>query len=102
MAGRSLDGRVNRIDLLRTERIAAFDCLRSFGVLLVLLHHAILAYVRFGFLNPKDPTATFTPIVDGARWTGFDRIVLLNDTFFMPLLFFLTMKATSYGRIYRG
>jgi len=75
---------------LTTERIAAFDYLRSFAVVLVLLHHAVLAYVRFGFLNPKDPTATFSPIVDAAKWAGFDRIVLLNDTFFMPLLFFLS------------
>ena len=82
-----------RLDLaepLRTERIAAFDYLRSFGVLLVLLHHAVLAYVTFGFLNPTAPTATFSPIVDSAKWAGFDRIVLLNDTFFMPLLFFVS------------
>ena len=90
MADRGLDGSADRLEPLRTERIAAYDYLRSFGVLLVLLHHAVLAYVTFGFLNPKDPTATFSPIVDGARWAGFDRIVLLNDTFFMPLLFFLS------------
>jgi peptidoglycan/LPS O-acetylase OafA/YrhL len=68
----------------------AFDYLRSFGILLVLLHHTALAYVTFGFLNPADPTATFSPIVDGAKWAGFDLIVLLNDTFFMPLLFFVS------------
>ena len=90
MTDRTLDGSVDREKFLGTERIAAFDYLRSFGVLLVLLHHAILAYVRFGFLNPKDPTATFSPIVDSAKWAGFDRIALLNDTFFMPLLFFVS------------
>ncbi len=77
-------------DAVATGRIAAFDYLRTFGVLLVLLHHAVLAYVTFGYLNPRDPTATFSPIVDGARWAGFDRIVLVNDTFFMPLLFFVS------------
>jgi len=46
--------------------------------------------VTFGYLNPMDPTATFSPIVDSAKWAGFDRIVLLNDTFFMPLLFFVS------------
>jgi len=73
-----------------TGRNAAFDYLRSFGVLLVLLHHAALAYVTFGFLNPYDFTQTFSPVVDGLKWVGFDRIVLVNDTFFMPLLFFVS------------
>jgi len=71
-------------------RNAALDYLRSFGILLVLLHHAVLAYVTFGFLNPMDPMQTFSPIVDGAKWVGFDRIALLNDTFFMALLFFVS------------
>jgi glucan biosynthesis protein C len=90
MADRTLDSSAGQAERLRTERIAAFDYLRSFGVLLVLLHHAALAYVTFGFLNPTDPTATFSPIVDSAKWAGFDVIVLLNDTFFMPLLFFVS------------
>jgi peptidoglycan/LPS O-acetylase OafA/YrhL len=90
MADRTLDSSAGRAEPLRRERIAAFDYLRSLGVLLVLLHHALLAYVTFGFLNPTDPTATFTPIVDSAKWAGFDAIVLLNDTFFMPLLFFVS------------
>gem|GEM_PF-6298296 len=34
--------------------------------------------------------ATFSPIVDGAKWAGFDRIALVNDTFFMPLLFLVS------------
>jgi len=71
-------------------RLPAFDYLRSFGVLLVLLHHAALAYVTFGFLNPYDFMQTFSPVVDGLKWVGFDRIVLVNDTFFMPLLFFVS------------
>jgi glucan biosynthesis protein C len=74
----------------KNRRIPAFDYLRSLGVLLVLLHHALLAYVSFGFLNPENPTETFSPIVDSAKWAGFDVIVLLNDTFFMPLLFFVS------------
>ena len=79
-----------QVATLRTERNPAFDYLRSFGVLLVLLHHTVLAYVTFGFLNPPDPMATFSPIVDGAKWAGFDRIALVNDTFFMPLLFLVS------------
>ena len=75
---------------LGPSRNAAFDYLRSFGVLLVLLHHAVLAYVTFGFLNPYDVMQTFSPVVDGLKWVGFDRIALLNDTFFMALLFFIS------------
>ena len=81
---------VGQVDTLRAERNVAFDYLRSFGVLLVLLHHTVLAYVTFGFLNPPDPMATFSPIVDGSKWAGFDRIALVNDTFFMPLLFLVS------------
>ena len=83
-------------------RNAAFDYLRSFGVLLVLLHHAVLAYVTFGFLNPADPMATFSPIVDGAKWAGFDRIALVNDTFFMPLLFLVSGLFVWQGLKNRG
>jgi peptidoglycan/LPS O-acetylase OafA/YrhL len=90
MANRTLDSTTREDKQQRNRRIPAFDYLRSLGVLLVLLHHALLAYVTFGFLNPENPTETFSPIVDSAKWAGFDVIVLLNDTFFMPLLFFVS------------
>jgi len=61
MADRPLDGSAGQTEPQKTERIAAFDYLRSFGVLLVLLHHAALAYVTFGYLNPEDPTETSKP-----------------------------------------
>lgn len=80
----------NTMDRPTAGRSAAFDYLRSFGVLLVLLHHTLLAYVTFGFLNPYDPMKTWSPIVDSAKWAGFDRIVGANDTFFMPLLFLVS------------
>lgn len=90
MADLASEERVDRVAGFAPARNAAFDYLRSFGVLLVLLHHAVLAYVTFGFLNPYDFMQTFSPVVDGAKWIGFDRIALLNDTFFMPLLFFVS------------
>jgi peptidoglycan/LPS O-acetylase OafA/YrhL len=92
MADRNLDRSTGQAEpvRMRTGRIPAFDYLRSFGVLLVLLHHAALAYVSFGYLNPEDPARTVSPIVDSAKWAGFDLVVLLNDTFFMPLLFFVS------------
>lgn len=85
-----LDRRAEGVVGRSTERQASFDYLRSFGVLLVLLHHTLLAYVTFGFLNPYDPMKTWSPIVDSAKWAGFDRIVGANDTFFMPLLFLVS------------
>jgi len=90
MVGRGTEGELSRLTAQDSGRTVAFDYLRSFGVLLVLLHHTVLAYVTFGFLNPLDPMATFSPVVDGAKWAGFDRIALVNDTFFMPLLFLVS------------
>ena len=90
MRNRLQESSVGQVDALGTDRNVAFDYLRSFGVLLVLLHHTLLAYVTFGFLNPYDPMKTWSPVVDSAKWAGFDRIVGANDTFFMPLLFLLS------------
>jgi fucose 4-O-acetylase-like acetyltransferase len=73
-----------------TGRRIEFDYLRAFVIVLVLFHHAILAYTTFAFLNPKNPIETFSPVVDNRRWPGFDLLALFNDTFFMPLLFFIS------------
>jgi len=72
------------------DRRIEFDYLRLFAVILVLLHHAILAYATFAFINIENPIATFSPVVDENRWSGFDLIVLFNDKFFMPLLFLIS------------
>ncbi|MCP3944011.1 MAG: acyltransferase [Desulfobacteraceae bacterium] len=71
-------------------RRVEFDYLRSFAVTLVLFHHAILAYSTFAFINFKNPIATFSPVVNEQRWRIFDLIVGFNDSFFMPLLFFVS------------
>lgn len=69
--------------------------LRTFITLLVVAHHAFLAYVSFiptsanSFLHDSAIWTGF-PIVDKERWAGFDVIVLFNDTFFMSLMFFLS------------
>jgi len=63
--------------------------------LLVLAHHAVLAY------HPAAPPAPASlvaeprwwqafPITDPARWGGFGLFVGFNDTFFMALMFFLS------------
>ncbi len=76
-------------DAKATAKIVAFDYLRTFAIILVLLHHAVLAYVTFSQLNPWTPI-TFAPVVDSQKWSGFDLIALFNDTWFMALLFFIS------------
>ncbi|NYT00308.1 MAG: acyltransferase [Methanocellales archaeon] len=73
-----------------TTRIASFDYIRTTAILLVLLHHAVLAYTTFAYLNPANPIDTFSPVVDSQMWSGFDLIALFNDTYFMALLFFIS------------
>jgi hypothetical protein len=73
----------------------AVGYLRAFVTVLVLAHHAALAY------HPFAPKATASlvaqprwwqafPVVDSQRWIGFAWFVGFNDTFFMSLMFFLS------------
>jgi len=73
----------------------AVGYLRAFITLLVVAHHAVLAY------HPDAPhvgTSLLTqprwwqafPVVDAHRWNGFRLFVGFNDIFFMSLMFFLS------------
>ena len=70
------------------------DHLRAFLTLLVVAHHAVLAYHAYA---PQRGAAFAAapmlwrafPVVDAARWPGIDLLVTLNDTFFMMLMFFV-------------
>ena len=84
------------------SRIAAFDYLRTFGVLLVVLHHTLLAYSNFAFLNPYAPMATYSPVVDGAKSIVFDLLIRLNDSFMMPLLFLVSGLFVWSGLQHKG
>lgn len=75
---------------MRVTRVVAFDYLRTFVIILVLVHHVILAYTPYAYTNPENPIATFSPVVDSQKWSGFDLIPFINDVFFMPLLFFIS------------
>jgi surface polysaccharide O-acyltransferase-like enzyme len=69
--------------------------LRAFITVLVLAHHAVLAYHPFA---PKPPASLVAeprwwqafPIADSQRWGGFGLLVGFNDVFFMALMFFLS------------
>jgi peptidoglycan/LPS O-acetylase OafA/YrhL len=73
-----------------SARDASFDYLRAFIVLLVLLHHSVLAYAVMWPAQPTTFTIFFAPIVDPQRWAGFDVLAIFNDTFFMALMFLLS------------
>jgi surface polysaccharide O-acyltransferase-like enzyme len=73
-----------------SERKVEFDYLRAFAVVLVLCHHAVIAYTISAFINFENPIATASPVVNEQRWPIFDLIVMYNETFFMPLLFFVS------------
>jgi peptidoglycan/LPS O-acetylase OafA/YrhL len=73
----------------------AIGYLRAFVTVLVLAHHAALAYHPFA----PAPSASLIaeprlwpafPVVDAQRWSGFTLLVGFNDTFFMSLMFFLS------------
>jgi surface polysaccharide O-acyltransferase-like enzyme len=79
------------IDLRKvTGRKVEFDYLRAFVITLVLFVHSALAYTTSAFINFENPIATTSPVVNEQRWIGFDLIVALNETFLMPLLFFVS------------
>jgi len=71
-------------------RDASFDFLRAFIVLLVLLHHSVLAYAVMWPAQPRSFSILPAPIIDPQRWTGFDILVIFDDTFFMALMFLLS------------
>ena len=73
-----------------SARDASFDYLRAFIVLLVLLHHSVLAYAVLWPAQPRKFTILPAPIVDPQRWAGFDLLAIFNDTFFMALMFLLS------------
>jgi glucans biosynthesis protein C len=71
------------------KRTTALDNLRTFITLLVVGHHAAIAYSPYAYFDAAH-YLWGAPIVDTARWQGFDLFVHFNDVFFMPLMFFIS------------
>jgi peptidoglycan/LPS O-acetylase OafA/YrhL len=69
--------------------------LRALITVLVVAHHAVLAYypqapaVQASFAAEPRLWRAF-PVVDAHSWPGFALFVGFNDTFFMALMFFLS------------
>ena len=80
---------------LASRASLALDNLRAFVILLVLSFHSVLAYLNFlpaspfPFDSPPYLWRAF-PIVDTARWFGFDLFCAWQDVFLMSLFFFLS------------
>jgi hypothetical protein len=72
-----------------TRHHVAIDYLRTFVVVLVLAHHSVIAYAPYARFDQLH-YLWGSPIVDIARWRGFDLLTLFNDIFFMSLMFFLS------------
>jgi hypothetical protein len=77
------------------ERNRPIGYLRTFVTLLVLMHHAIIAYLP---QTPQPPRSfsqpplgwTGFPIIDSHKWEPFGLLVGFNDLYFMSLMFFLS------------
>ena len=72
------------------SRAIWLDYLRSFVTLLVVAHHAALAYPTFAYFDPAHYIYSTAPIVDDNRWSGMDTFISFNDLFFMPLMFLIS------------
>jgi surface polysaccharide O-acyltransferase-like enzyme len=72
------------------NRALWIDYLRSAITVLVVAHHASLAYTTFASFNKQAYILSTHPIVDQQRWIGLDIFENFNDVFFMSLMFFIS------------
>ncbi|AXY72526.1 acyltransferase [Paraflavitalea soli] len=72
------------------NRILWLDYLRSALTVLVVAHHASLAYTTFAAFHPEAYILSTHPVVDTHRWIGMDIFENFNDVFFMSLMFFIS------------
>jgi len=89
----------------RPAENVAIGYLRAFITVLVVAHHAVLAYHPAA---PPPPASLLAeprwwqafPVVDSPRWGGFGLLVGFNDLFFMALMFFLS-GLFAWGSLHR-
>jgi len=71
-------------------RDLAIDYLRSSVTVLVVAHHAALAYTTYGSYDPGNYIRSSAPIIDSVRSLPLTWFVGWNDMFFMALMFFIS------------
>jgi len=83
------------INAPKAEYNVSIGYLRAFITVLVVAHHAALAYAPLGL--PVAPSLTAPPrwwqafpVIDPQKWSGASLIVGFNDSFFMSLMFFIS------------
>jgi hypothetical protein len=96
-----------------SARNAPVGAVRAFLTLLVVAHHAVLTYHPYA-PPPKAFAAqpilwTAFPVVDPQKFEGFGLLTLVNDLFFMSLMFLVSglfvadsLKAKGAGGFLRG
>lgn len=57
-------------------RLIGLDYLRGFVIVMVVPHHLVLAYCRFGHFDVWHYLWSSAPIVNTQRWVGFDILAL--------------------------
>ena len=82
--------------------VPSLGYLRALIVVLVVVHHSLLAYMQYAPPVSFDFAAGLrawrgVPIIDTQRWVLALPIVIVNDTFFMSLMFLLSGR--SYLRV---
>ncbi len=75
--------------------LSELGCLRAWITLLVVAHHAVLAYHPYASPAPTSLSGdnhmwAMFPIVDRARWEGFSLFTTANEFYFMALMFLLS------------
>ncbi|WP_316848478.1 acyltransferase [Pedobacter psychrodurus] len=73
----------------QSSRNVWVDYLRATITVLVVAHHAALAYTTFSVFNKDAYILSTHAMVDNRRWALLDDLVGFNDTFFMSLMFFI-------------
>ncbi len=78
------------------ERNVPIGYLRAFVTVLVVAHHALIAYhpdapgpADTSWVSPMMLWSAF-PVVDAERVPGFGLLIGINDVFFMSLMFFIS------------
>lgn len=70
------------------QRNLSIDNLKTFVIVLVVALHASWAYCSFGQFDPQNFLQVAAPVVDAARWGGFDWFVRFNQYTVMAMMFF--------------